>query len=130
MLSGSSVPPSDTLNPLDCSKFHSRLFYFEQWPPFGVDGVGTQVYSSPLRRCGIGGVAVALYRLMQGQAFSPEDVERLSAAYEAALKLLDLPNRADPVTEIVAKRIIEAAQRGLIDPAKICAAAIKDLGIP
>jgi len=66
---------------------------------------------------------------MQGQAFGPEDIERLSAAYELALKALQLPNRTDAVTEIVAKRIIEIAQRGVTDPAEICAAAIKDLGI-
>jgi len=47
-----------------------------------------------------------------------------------ALKALQLPNRTDAVTEIVAKRIIEIAQRGVTDPAEICAAAIKDLGIP
>jgi hypothetical protein len=67
---------------------------------------------------------------MQGRAFSPEDVERLSAAYEAALKLLNFPNRTDPVTEIVAKRIIEVAQRGVTDSTKICATALKELGIP
>jgi hypothetical protein len=74
--------------------------------------------------------AVAIYRIMQQRAFSPEDVSRLSEAYEAALKVLDLPSRADPVTETVAKRIIEAAERGITDPAKICAAALKELGIP
>jgi hypothetical protein len=73
---------------------------------------------------------VAIYRLLQESAFSPEDIDRIAAAYEAALKILHLPDRNDPVTEIVAKRIIEIAQSGIRDPAKICADAIKGLGIP
>jgi hypothetical protein len=73
---------------------------------------------------------VAVYRLTQGRPFRPEDIARLSAAYEAALKVLNLASRTDPVTEIVAKRIIEAAECGITDPAKICAEALKNLGVP
>jgi formiminotetrahydrofolate cyclodeaminase len=73
---------------------------------------------------------VAIYRIMQQRAFSPEDVWRLSEAYEAALKVLKLPSRTDPVTETVAKRIIEAAERGITDPAKLCAEALKNLDLP
>jgi hypothetical protein len=65
--------------------------------------------------------------MLQGSAFAPEDVDRLTAAYEAALKALRLSNRADPVTEIVAKRIIEIAQTGVRDPAMICAAVLQDI---
>ncbi len=71
---------------------------------------------------------MAIYRLLQAQAFGPEEITRLSAAYEAALEILHLPDRANPVREIVAKRIIEVAQTGVRDPAKICAAAIKEIG--
>jgi hypothetical protein len=38
--------------------------------------------------------------------------------------------RADPVTEIVAKKIIEVAQTGERDPLHIRARAMADLGIP
>jgi len=71
---------------------------------------------------------LAIYRMLQGAAFAPEDVERLTAVYEAALLALRLSNRTDPVTEIVAKRIIEIAQTGMRDPAMICAAALKEIG--
>jgi hypothetical protein len=70
--------------------------------------------------------AVAIYRLLQAQAFGPEDIESLTAAYEAALKALGLANRTDPITELVAKRIIEIAQTGVLDPTKLCAAALKE----
>jgi hypothetical protein len=73
---------------------------------------------------------VAIYRLLQNSAFGPEDIERLATAYEDALRALKLVDRDDPITEIVAKRIIEAAQTGLRDPDSLCATAIKDLSIP
>lgn len=73
---------------------------------------------------------MAIYRILQNQAFQPEDIECLSAAYEAALKMLRLANRSDPITQIVAERIIEVAQTGVRDPEKLCAAALKDFDIP
>jgi len=72
---------------------------------------------------------VAIYRLMQGAAFGPEEIERLAAAYEAALEMLHLANRTDPVTEVIAKRVIEVAQTGVTDPAEICAEPIKNIGV-
>ena len=67
---------------------------------------------------------MTIYRLSERQAFDPETVERLAAAYEAALKLLRISNTDDPITEIIAQR--EIAQSGVRDPAKLCAAALKD----
>jgi len=73
---------------------------------------------------------VAIYRLLQNAVFGPEDVQRLSTAYENALRALELTDRSDPITQIIAKRIIEAAQTGMRDPATLCAIAIKDLRVP
>jgi hypothetical protein len=39
---------------------------------------------------------MAIDRLLQNAAFGPEDIERLSAAYEEALHLLQLSDRTDP----------------------------------
>lgn len=63
-------------------------------------------------------------------SLDPEEVEKLSAAYESALAALQLSNRTDRITNIVAQRIIEAAKGGERDPAKLCALAIKDLRLP
>jgi len=52
----------------------------------------------------------------------------MGAAYEQALKALRLADRADPVTELVAKKIIDIARTGESDPARISALAIKALG--
>ena len=73
---------------------------------------------------------MAIYRLLQRQTFDPEAVRGLSAAYEAALKLLKISNTDDPITEIIAQRIIETAQTGVRHPAKLCAAALKGFDLP
>jgi hypothetical protein len=71
-----------------------------------------------------------LHRLLGEGAFPPEDIARITKAYDAALQLLRLTDQDDPVTEIVANKIIEIARAGERDPPKICARAIKELGIP
>lgn len=67
---------------------------------------------------------MAIYRLLQKSAFGPEEIERMTTAYEDALRVLGLTDRADPLTEILAKKIIEIAQTGERDPAKIRAKAV------
>jgi len=73
---------------------------------------------------------VAIYQMIQTASYSPEDIERLTTAYEGALRLLQVANRTDPINGIVAKRIIDAAKTGIRDPEELCARAIKDLTIP
>jgi hypothetical protein len=57
-------------------------------------------------------------------------MDRMQAAYEGALRALRLKDRTDPVTELIAKKIIEITRSGERDPPHICARAIKELGIP
>ena len=67
-------------------------------------------------------------RLLQTSMFNPDQIRELVAAYESALASLNLTNRTDPVTEMVAKAIIECAKTGELDRAKLrdCAlAAVK-----
>jgi hypothetical protein len=79
---------------------------------------------------GPGGPHLPIYRLLQGGSFDQSDIDRMVAAYEAALKLLRLTDRNDPVTEIVAKKIIEIVQSGERRPPFITARALKELGVP
>ena len=58
---------------------------------------------------------------IEKSAFGPTDIERLATAYESALRILELNDRDDPITEIIARRIFEAAQTGLRDPDSLCA---------
>jgi hypothetical protein len=73
------------------------------------------------------GCVVAIYRLLQKSAFEPEDIERMIAAYELALVELVLSDRSDPLTETVAKYIVEAAQTGEKNPKAICGLALSRL---
>ena len=71
---------------------------------------------------------VAIYPLLQKSAFGPEEIKRMEAAYEEALVVLKLKDRNDPLTETVAKFIVEAAQTGAKDPELICTLALSRMG--
>jgi hypothetical protein len=71
---------------------------------------------------------MAIYRILQNMPLAPEDISRLVAAYETTLKALDLTDRNDPITELVARKIIEIGQTGVRDPLQISRQAITDLG--
>lgn len=73
---------------------------------------------------------MAIHRLLREAAFDQTDIDRMTAAYEAALNVLRLADRSDPLTELIAKKIIEITQRGERDPPRICASALKELGVP
>jgi len=71
---------------------------------------------------------MAIYRLLQNAPMGPEEAA-LTEAYEATLKKLRLADRSDPITQLIAKKIIEVGQRGIRDPEQISALAIKELGV-
>jgi hypothetical protein len=72
---------------------------------------------------------MAIYRLLRNSPLKAEEISRLEAAYEQALHTLCVKDRDDPLTEMVAKKIIKIAQTGIHDPAQIAARAIKELGV-
>ena len=43
---------------------------------------------------------------------APEAIARMSAAYEEVLRVLQLADRQDPITELVAKKVIDVCQSG------------------
>ena len=67
---------------------------------------------------------MAIYRLLQNSPLGPEDIDRLVTAYEETLKALELSDRSDPITQLVASKIIEIGQTGVRDPLQISAIAI------
>lgn len=71
-----------------------------------------------------------IYRLLQNMPMGPEEIRRLAAAYEQALRGIGLVDREDPIAEMVAKKVIELAQTGVRDPADIAVLAIKGLTKP
>ena len=67
-------------------------------------------------------------RLLQNAQMEPEEVSRLTSAYEQALKGIGLTDRDDPIAEMVAKKVLKIAQNGVRDPKDIAALAIMELG--
>ena len=72
---------------------------------------------------------MAIYRLLQNSAFAPEDITALVAAYEDCLRILKLSDRSDPITAVVAKKIIEIAQTGIRDSGQLGRLALQEIGI-
>ncbi len=66
--------------------------------------------------------------LFQDATFDPHAIEIMAAAYDAVCKALSLADRNDPLTALVAKKIIELASRGERDPDLIYREALKALG--
>jgi hypothetical protein len=68
-------------------------------------------------------------RLLANSELEPDAIENLNLAFKQALHSLHLVDRDDPVTEIVARKIIEIAATGVHDAAEIAEIAVKQLGI-
>ena len=52
--------------------------------------------------------------------FDQSAIHAMAAAFEACCRSLRLEDRADPITEIVARKVIEVAGTGERDPLRIC----------
>ena len=63
------------------------------------------------------------------QAFEPEVIETMSAAFVATRKALHLKVGDDPATRVVAEKVIELAQRGIRDPDVLRATTLKEFGL-
>jgi hypothetical protein len=64
-------------------------------------------------------MAMPIHRLLQNHLFDPDTVAVMVTAFEDALRELGLSDRADPATELVARKIIELVERGERDPARL-----------
>jgi hypothetical protein len=62
---------------------------------------------------------VPIRPFLAGQAFEPEMLQQMSAAFVKACEALRLEIRDDPATRLVGRTIIELAQRGLRDSATL-----------
>jgi hypothetical protein len=72
---------------------------------------------------------MAIYRLIASGSFEPEEIEVMTAAYEAALVDLGLVDRDDPITEIVASAIVTITGLGDRDPVRLRERALRAIGV-
>jgi hypothetical protein len=73
---------------------------------------------------------MAIYRQLRETAFEPAEIVTMAAAYEEILLKLHLKNRDDPVTELVAQKVIALFNPGESDPDALCQRVLKSLHIP
>jgi hypothetical protein len=72
---------------------------------------------------------MAIYRLIEFGSFNPDEVSAMVAAYESALSDLHLIDRNDPLTELIARSIINVTATGERNPEKIKERALNALGV-
>ena len=79
-------------------------------------------------RIGVGEL-MAIYRLIANGLFGPDEIKVMTAAYEGALVDLNVANRDDPLTELIAKAIVNVTATGERDPVLVKDRAINALGV-
>ena len=74
---------------------------------------------------------MAIYRLLENAVYDPDKVRVMIEAYECVCRELNLVgNKTDPITEIVAKKILELTQgETAADAKEICERSLRELGI-
>ena len=72
---------------------------------------------------------MAIYRLIANGSFGPDEIEVMKAAYKAALVEVGVANRDDPITELIAKSIVNVTATGERDPKEVMERALNALGV-
>ncbi|MBV9261816.1 MAG: hypothetical protein JO205_10635 [Pseudolabrys sp.] len=72
---------------------------------------------------------MAIYALLRAENIGPDDAQPLAQAYEAALKQLRLTDRSDPVTRLIAMRLLEVWRTGERDAVRLRERALAEIGI-
>jgi hypothetical protein len=60
-------------------------------------------------------------------AFDPDAIKAMTTAYDSVCAALHLVEPVDPLNETIAKKIIERAKRGELDPLRLCEAILEEL---
>jgi len=72
---------------------------------------------------------MAIYRSIANGSFGPDEIKVMTAAYEDALLDLRVANRDGPITELIAKAIVNVTATGERDPILVKERAINALGM-
>jgi hypothetical protein len=68
-----------------------------------------------------------IHPFLANQSFDPDVIGEMSAALDEVCKALGLSVVDDPATRLIARKIIELAQRGVRDAATLSAHALREL---
>jgi hypothetical protein len=84
---------------------------------------------SPYDRFAGGYNVMTIYKLISNGSFGPDEIKVMTEAYEGALIDLGVVNREDPLTELIAKSIVNVTATGERDPLVVKVRAVNALGI-
>jgi hypothetical protein len=70
---------------------------------------------------------MAVYSLFRNKPFEPEAISVLSGAYADICRALGLDDHDRPETDVVAKKVIEYAQRGVSDRVRLRERVLQEL---
>jgi hypothetical protein len=73
---------------------------------------------------------MTVYPFLRDAVFEPEIIQVMTGAYEKLLGDLKLVERGDPLAEVVAKEVIEAARLGVHDVVEMRLWVLNALGEP
>jgi hypothetical protein len=72
---------------------------------------------------------VAIYKLIANGSFGPDEIEVMKSAYEAALIDVGVADRDDPITDLIAKAIVNVTASGERNPKVVMGRALNALGV-
>jgi hypothetical protein len=71
-----------------------------------------------------------VYPFLRDAVFEPEIIQVMAGAYEELLGELELADRDDPLAEVIAKEVIEAARLGVLNVVEMRLWVLNSLGKP
>ena len=72
---------------------------------------------------------MAIYKLIANGSFGPDEIEVMKAAYEAALIDVGVTKPDEPITDLIAKSIVNVAATGERNPKEVMERALNALGV-
>ena len=70
---------------------------------------------------------MSIEQLLETKSFPPETVTRIKLAYVETLRSLQLVDRDEPLTDAIARKIVELAQTDVGDPDELSRRTIREL---
>lgn len=92
-----------------------------------LDSVPDGVHAEFQKCRGVVGITVPIRPFLAGRAFEPETINEMGIALERACAAMGLRDTDDQITQLVAEKIIELAQRGVVGADTLSAMAVKEL---
>jgi len=72
---------------------------------------------------------MAIHKLIANGSFGPDEIEVMRAAYEAALIDVGVTKPDEPITDLIAKSIVNVAATGERNPKEVMERALNALGV-